>query len=333
MAERFKNPVEIFSLNKGNKRDYSLPFKIAKLIRKIKPDIVHTRNWAAIDGVVGARLAGVKFIIHGEHGREATDPAGANNLRKRVRKGLNPWITKFIAVSAELRNWLVYDVGINEQKVVQIINGVNAEKFKPSKNKNISKSKLGIAPDSFIIGTVGRLDPVKDHETLFKAFSYFSKKNENKEVILMVVGTGPQEEKLKTLSEKLNIQDKVIFSGDREDVYPLYQCMDVYVLPSIAEGISNTILEAMACGLPIVASNVGGNHELIDDGKTGFFFMAGDYKELAGRLSYYSGNNSLLIEHGSHGRIRAEKFFSLQMMVERYEKLYFSMFDGKYIKT
>ena len=92
MAERLKIPIEIFSLQKGDRRDYLLPFKIAKIIKKIRPDIVHTRNWAAIDGVIGARLAGVKSVIHGEHGREASDPTGANAVRKKIRKTLSPWI-------------------------------------------------------------------------------------------------------------------------------------------------------------------------------------------------------------------------------------------------
>lgn len=323
MAERLTRPVEMYTLNKGDKKDYLLPFKIAKIIKKVKPDIVHTRNWSAIDGIVGAKLAGVKHIIHGEHGREASDPIGANIIRKKVRKGLNPWISEFVTVSSELRNWLIHDVGIPEKKVIQIINGVDTEKFKPSENKKMSKSKLGIAPDSFIIGMVGRLDPVKDHETLFKAFSCFSKKNKNKEVILMVVGTGSQEEKLKVFSEKLNIQDKVIFSGDRENVYQLYQCMDVYVLSSIAEGISNTILEAMACSLPIIATKVGGTPELVDDGKTGFLIAPGQYDDLSRKLSFYFNNSSLIEQHGFNGRLRAEEKFSLLHMVQKYEEIYF----------
>lgn len=323
MAERLSKPVEIYSMGKGNGSDYLLPFRLARIMKKLKPDIVHTRNWSTIDGVIAAKLAGIKLVIHGEHGREASDPIGANIIRKKVRKGLSPWISEFVTVSSELRNWLIHDVGIPEKKVIQIINGVDTEKFKPSENKRMSKSKLGIAPDSFIIGTVGRLDPVKDHETLFKAFSCFSKKNKNKEVMLMVVGTGSQEEKLRALSEKLNIQDKVIFSGDREDVYPLYQCMDVYVLSSIAEGISNTILEAMACGLPIIATKVGGTPELVDDGKTGFLIAPRQYDDLSQKLSFYFNNPSFVEQYGFNGRLRAEDKFSLLHMVQKYEEIYF----------
>ena len=326
MAERLKIPIEIFSLQKGDRRDYLLPFKIAKIIKKIRPDIVHTRNWAAIDGVVGARLAGVKFIIHGEHGREATDPTGANNLRKRVRKGLNPWITKFIAVSAELRNWLVYDIGINEQKVVQIINGVDTEQFKPPEEKQEAKKKLGFKPNLFIIGIVGRLDPVKDHETLFKAFKIFSENNP-KSTNLVVLGTGHLEDRLKTVVKELDISEEVIFIGGTDRMPEFYRCLDVYVLPSIAEGVSNTILEAMASGLPVITTRVGGSTELIEDGKTGFLFTPRDYMGLANMLSFYFNNPSILKEHGFNGRRRTEERFSVTKMVKEYEKIYESYFS------
>ena len=324
MAERLKIPIEIFSLQKGDRRDYLLPFKIAKIIKKTRPDIVHTRNWAAIDGVVGARLAGVKFIIHGEHGREATDPTGANNLRKRVRKGLNPWITKFIAVSAELRNWLVYDIGINEQKVVQIINGVDTEQFKPPEEKQEAKKKLGFKPNSFIIAIVGRLDPVKDHETLFKAFKIFSENNPES-ANLVILGTGHLEDRLKTVVKELDISEEVIFIGGTDRVPEFYRCVDVYVLPSIAEGVSNTILEAMASGLPVITTRVGGNTELVEDGKTGFLFNPGDYRSLAEKITAYFKNPSLVREHGLAGRARTEKDFSLSVMVKKYERIYSSL--------
>jgi sugar transferase (PEP-CTERM/EpsH1 system associated) len=324
MAERLKMPVEIFALQKGGGRDYLLPFKAAGIIRKIRPDIVHTRNWSSIDGVIGARLAGVKYIIHGEHGREATDPAGANNFRKRVRRGLSPWITKFITVSAELRSWLVHDIGIREQKVTQILNGVDTEQFRPAEEKQAEKIKFGFQPDSFIIGIVGRLDPVKDHETLFRAFKLFSGQNPGSSC-LVVIGKGQLEERLKTVARELDISKKVIFTGDAVPIPELYRCMDVYVLPSIFEGISNTILEAMASGLPVITTRVGGSTELVEDGKTGFLFKTGDYKSFAERLTGYFMNSSRAREHGLAGRARTEKEFALSEMVKKYESIYTSL--------
>lgn len=322
MAKRLNRPIKIFPIGKGDERDYFLPFKIARITKNVKPDIVHTRNWATIDGVIGAKIAGVKHVIHGEHGREAADPGGSNVLRKKARKVLNPWVSKFVTVSAELRNWLLNDVGLPEKKILQIINGVDIESIKPAENKKLSKSALGIDPNSFVIGTVARLDPVKDHETIFRAFRTFCDCNGIKKMILLVAGSGPLQESLKVLAEELKISKNVLFVGHKDNVNQLYDCMDVYVLASIAEGISNTILEAMACGLPVVATGVGGSPELVDDGKTGFIFTSGDYRELAERISFYFNNLSVLRDHGFNGRMRAEERFSLKRMLKEYEKLY-----------
>jgi sugar transferase (PEP-CTERM/EpsH1 system associated) len=322
MAERLKKPVEIFSLDKGDGRDYLLPFKIAKIVKRIKPDIVHTRNWAAIDGVIGARLAGVKSVIHGEHGREASDLTGANAIRKKIRKALSPWISRFVTVSEELKRWLVHDVGIPEEKVIQIINGVDTKRFKPQESKRMFKKKFRFDEDSFIIGVVGRLDLVKDHDTILNAFRLFCSRNKNIKVKVIVIGTGPHEEKLRMRAKEMNISDNVMFLGDKDDVPQYYNCMDIYILSSIAEGISNTILEAMACGLPVIATHIGGTPELIDDNETGFLFSPGDYAGLSQKISVYFNNPEVVERHGINGRRKAEEHFSLSRMVRRYEEIY-----------
>jgi sugar transferase (PEP-CTERM/EpsH1 system associated) len=325
MVGRLDHPVEIHTLCKGTKRDYFLSFKIARLVQRIRPDIVHTRNWSAIDGVIGARIAGVKVIIHGEHGREATDPMGANRLRKKARKALNPWITKFVVVSGELKKWLLHDIGIPGRKVTQIINGVDTDKFRPAEDKQLAKTSLKLNPDSFVIGIVGRLDRVKDHETLFRAFRILSESNPSRNLHMLVVGIGPLKNRLMTLSKELRISSRTTFTGERFDLGEWYRCMDVYVLPSIAEGISNTILEAMACGLPVIATNVGGNQEIVKNGRTGFLFTPGNYQGLAEKLLLYRNGHALLKEHGIKGRITAEEKLSLSRMVKEYEGVYTSL--------
>jgi sugar transferase (PEP-CTERM/EpsH1 system associated) len=327
MAQRItRRDIQIIELKKKG-RDYFLPLKLMNLIRRINPDIVHTRNWSAIDGVIGAKLAGVVHIIHGEHGREANDPTGKNQVRKKVRRLLNPWISRFVTVSAELRNWLVHDVGVPDWKVVQIINGVDTNRFCPPQDKAAAKTKAGLPPDSFVIGSVGRLDSVKDYTTLIRAFASVLNGQTGLtgltgKTVLMIIGSGPEERKLKLLAEELGVADKTVFLGERIDIPELLQSIDVFVLPSIAEGISNTILEAMACGLPVIATNVGGNPELIQDNHSGFLFIPGDHKGLANALFFYCLNNSVLREHGIQGRKRAEERLSLSAMVKKYEELY-----------
>lgn len=332
MAERLLRPVEIHVMHKGSGGDYLLPLKLARVIRKIRPDIVHTRNWGTIDGIVAARLAGVRRVVHGEHGREAVDPAGANRRRLRLRKLLHPLVSRFVTVSADLRRWLVDNVGVPEEKVVQIINGVDTDRFLPADDKAAAKTALGLAPDSFVVGTVGRLDPVKDQKTIIRAFaslvtSKTSKTSKTNKTALLIAGSGPEESNLRKLVEDLNLADRVCFMGERRDVPELLQAMDVFVLSSIAEGISNTILEAMASGLPVVATNVGGNGELVVHGQSGALFDPEDAPRLAAVLSKYANIPETLDAYGRSARKRAEERFSLSRMTTEYERLYNEMME------
>ncbi|WP_306533876.1 TIGR03088 family PEP-CTERM/XrtA system glycosyltransferase [Geobacter sp.] len=326
MAERLVRPVEIHELGKGAGGDYLLPLKIAKVVREVKPHIVHTRNWGTIDGVIAARLAGVRCVIHGEHGREATDPGGTNGRRNRVRRLLHPLVTRFVTVSDDLRTWLVDQVGIPGEKVIHIMNGVDTERFAPAQDKGATKVRFGLNPDSFVVGTVGRLDPVKDQQTLVRAFDALcGEKGRHSDLLL--IGSGPEEDKLRRLADELNMGGSVHFMGERRDIPELLQAMDVFVLPSLAEGISNTILEAMACGLPVVATRVGGNLELVEDGVSGHLFAVGDLAGLAGTMCDYSDDPEQRLQLGARGRALAEQEISLAGMVQKYENLYRMTFE------
>lgn len=330
MAERLTNPVRIVELGKGAGRDYLLPLKLARVIRDIAPDIVHTRNWGTIDGVVAARLAGINRIIHGEHGREATDPGGANARRKRARKLLAPLVSRFVTVSDDLQRWLVSDVGIPGHKVQRIINGVDTVRFNPAEDRRRVREALGVGSDLFVVGTVGRLDPVKDQQTLLRAFAAMdvplAGRGSNPPCELFVVGSGPEEKALRTVAGELGIAYRVRFLGERADIPDLMRAMDIFVLPSIAEGISNTILEAMASGLPVVASRIGGNPELVDDMKCGALFTPGDSRQIAHLLSSYYRDSGMRVSHGFRGRERVEEMFSLARMVYEYGELYTTVY-------
>jgi sugar transferase (PEP-CTERM/EpsH1 system associated) len=332
MADRIVHPVEIIALGKGGGGDYLLPFKLARVITRIKPNIVHTRNWGTIDGVVAARLAGVHRVVHGEHGREAADPTGTNRRRLLMRKFLHPLVSGFVTVSADLKQWLVNNVGVPEEKVVQIINGVDTDRFMPVADKASAKTAMGLPPDSFVMGTVGRLDPVKNQQTLIRAFAGLitNKTNETRKTNktkLLIVGSGPEESNLRKLTHDLGIVDRISFMGERKDIPELLRAMDLFVLPSMAEGISNTILEAMASGLPVVATNVGGNVELVVDGETGAIFGSGDYVHLSALLSEYATAPKIMAAQGRSARKRVEERFSLSRMMREYERLYQSVME------
>ena len=333
MAERIVRPVRIVELGKGGGSDYLLPFKLARIIAGARAHIIHTRNWGTFDGIIGARLAGVKRVIHGEHGRDAADPSGANIRRNMARRMFHPFVRKFVAVSTELKDWLVA-VGIPAEKVARIINGVDTERFYPvpAGGKGALKAALGFRPDGFLVGSVGRLDPVKSQATLLRAFAAFSGScgaagagGRGGAADLAIIGTGPEEQFLRQLADECGIGDRVAFLGERRDIPELMRAMDVFVLPSVAEGISNTILEAMASGLPVLASRVGGNGELVQEGETGLLFGPGEEGSLAASLREYLGNRDVVVLHGSRGRERAVQQFSLQRMVKDYESLYLSV--------
>ncbi len=318
--------VEIFEMKKGEARDLSLPIKLAHLFMKAKVDIVHTRNWGAIDGIIGARLAGIPVAIHGEHGREIADPQGQNKRRNLIRKGLSYFIDSYITVSKELGEWLITQVGIDKKKVHIICNGVDTTRFNPD-NKDLIRKKYHYTDQDIVIGTVGRLDPVKDQQLLIKAFAQLNLVHHR--LILLIIGDGPSWKNLEKLASDLGVRTKIHFLGARTDVPELLKLLDIFVLPSIAEGISNTLLEAMATGLPVIATRVGGNPELVVDNETGYLIPKEDLGALVKSLDHYILNKHLRNQHGTTGRERVVREFSLDKMVARYEALYTDLITQK----
>ncbi len=318
MASRIEQTgVSVHEIGKGQGSDYGLALKLAQVIRQRRPDIVHTRNWGAVDGILAARMAGVPVVIHGEHGREAGDPEGRNRRRNAARRLLGRWVDRFVVVSGDLAHWLAEEAGVPAGKVVRIKNGVDTEKFHPASDKSVLREKLGIPREGFVVGAVGRLDAVKDYGTLIRAAG-----RAGDGMLLMIVGSGPCREELEQAAGAEGLGERMRFLGERADVPAVLGAMDVFVLPSIAEGMSNTILEAMACGLPVVATRVGGNPELVEEEVTGVLVPPGDPEKLAAAIQTYRNDPSLSRAHGEAGREKAVSSFSLSRMVGEYEALY-----------
>jgi sugar transferase (PEP-CTERM/EpsH1 system associated) len=279
---------------------------------------VHTRNWTCIDAIIGARLAGVRVVIHGEHGREAGDPNGRNARRRQVRRLLSPFVTEFVTVSRDLARWLVEDVRVPARKVSTIYNGVDTQRY-ASGDRADARQALGIPVDWTVAGTVGRLDPVKDQACLIRAFARAA--GEAKRV-LVIVGDGPCREELAALVKELAIGDRVRLLGERNDIPLILRALDVFVLSSIGEGISNAILEAMAAGLPVIATRVGGNVELVREALTGRLIEPRRPEALAEALSAYFDDPVLARAHGAAGRERVATDFGLDRMLAEYISLY-----------
>lgn len=169
------------------------------------------------------------------------------------------------------------------------------------------------------MGTVGRLDPVKDHRGLIEAFHHLAGRRDSH---LVIVGDGPCRPELEQLTDKLGLRGRVHLLGERDDITVILRALDLFTLPSLGEGISNAVLEAMATGLAVVATRVGGNPELVDDGVTGFLVPSRSTGSLSAALQRYLDDPGLIRDHGDAGRMRTLKEFSLSRMFAGYDALY-----------
>ncbi|HET8575944.1 MAG TPA: glycosyltransferase [Methylomirabilota bacterium] len=324
LRPRFAPGVDVIALAERPGSPKLNALRMARIFRAWRPDIVHTRNWTCIDAVLGARLAGVPLVVHGEHGREAGDPEGRNRFRRRVRRALAPLITEFVAVSRDLARWLVEEVGVPAAKVTQIYNGVDTETFS-TVGRDEARRALGIPDGTVVIGTVGRLDPVKDHTALLEAVHRMAP---DRQVLLVIVGDGPRRSELEQIGRTLALDGRLRLLGERPDVAPILKSLDIFTLPSLGEGISNALLEAMASGLPVVATRVGGNPELVEDGVTGMLVSPRSAEALAAAFDRYLSEPGLIRLHGKAGRERVLRDFSLDRMFGAYEALYARLLAG-----
>jgi sugar transferase (PEP-CTERM/EpsH1 system associated) len=320
LRARLNPGVEVVTIGKRPGHDLGAFVRLIRLLRAVRPAIVHSRNWAALDAIPAARMAGVGVVVHGEHGREASDPEGRNGRRNRIRRLIHPLVSEFVTVSGDLERWLVEGVRLPAGKVTAIPNGVDLTRFGYPDRQEARRS-LGLPDDgSLVVGTVGRLDPVKDQAGLLRAVADLLPAHPDAWVI--VAGNGPCREDLVGLAASLQITSRVRFLGERSDVPAVLAAMDVFVLPSIGEGMSNTLLEAMASSLPVVATRVGGNPELIEDGVNGRLVPAQDPGALTAAIAGYLDDSHLRALHGKASRERVVNSFSLERMSEAYVNLY-----------
>lgn len=324
--------VKIYSLHKKEGKDPAYYLRLWRLLRKLRPTITHSRNIATIDAAVTAALAGVKFRVHGEHGRDIYDVDGSNKKYRILRRLCQPAINTFIALSKDLSQWLLIDVGISPNKVVQLYNGVDTAKFGMAEAKNNALLPHSWVSDERIVifGTVGRLEPIKDQLTLLRAFASMLDKYPGARSLarLIIVGDGQLRKQYEDYVVSASITEFVWFAGKRDDIADLLLLFDVFTLPSKGEGISNTILEAMSCSLPVVATAVGGNKELVVDSVTGFLVAPENPEVFADAMVEYINNKPLRVKHGSSGRQRVEKEFSMRRMTQNYMSVYDSLLMG-----
>ena len=305
--------TSIIELHKPPGNSLAFLWKLSATLRNLKPDVVHTRNWGGLDGILAARFANIRRVVHGEHGWDMCDTNGQNPKRIVLRRLLSPLVSEYTCVSRHIRQWLLDQIRVRKS-VTQIYNGIDTSLYSPGDCPGIRRS-LGIPEQAFVTGIVSRLDPIKDHPTIFKAFHELKKSNPDHR--LLVIGDGPERQRLGRLAT-----EGIHLLGLRTDIPEFLHCFDIFVLSSINEGISNTILEAMASGLPVVATKVGGNPELVLDGITGILVRPGDVQGFVSAISGYLEDTNLRDSHGAAGRAHACSHFSIEAMVQSYENVY-----------
>ncbi|MAT64975.1 MAG: sugar transferase [Gammaproteobacteria bacterium] len=320
-----RDDVQIHALHKRPGHDWRLYLRLYRLFRRLRPDIVHSRNLAAMEAQLPAWLAGVPCRIHGEHGRDVLDVDGTNRKYILQRRLLRPFIHHFIALSRDLERYLDTRIGVQPARLTRIINGVDIGRFHPDDTQARARLPAGFAAaDSILIGTVGRLAAIKDQLSLVRAFVRLQRlaPEISPRLRLVLIGEGGERARLEQALEASGLLAQTWLAGARNDVAELLPALDLFVLPSLAEGISNTLMEAMACGLPVIATDVGGNAELVLDGETGALVPRGDPEALALALKPYVQDAAMRERQGRAGRRRAETEFSLERMVERYRAVY-----------
>jgi sugar transferase (PEP-CTERM/EpsH1 system associated) len=319
-----RDDVEFIALGKRPGHAVHLYPRLYSLFRRLRPAIVHTRNLAALEVAVPAWAAGVPVRLHGEHGRDVGDLDGSNRKYQRMRRLYRPFVTHQVALSRDLAHYLVDRVGVPRAQVSQIYNGVDAERFHPAERR------LPIAGCPFdgaglwIVGTVGRMQTVKDPQNLVRAFvrALAIDPALRARLRLVMVGDGALYAEVNAMLARAGVQDLAWLPGERDDVADVLRGLDAFVLPSLAEGISNTILEAMASGLPVIATDVGGNAELVVGGSTGELVPAADAEALARAIVAQARDPGAARAAGRAARQRVLGAFSLDAMVDGYRRLY-----------
>lgn len=303
--------VSIININKPSGGGFGYLWGLRKILRGLKPNIIHSRGLAALEAQLASTFMSVRRV-HGEHGWDGAE-AKLNKKHQLLRKLIAPLITRFVVLSQEGHQFLVDDIGIQPRRIELICNGVDTSKFLPIQRD---------AGDKVVITTVGRLATVKNQKLLVQAVNELVNVHQRHNIELRIIGDGECHVALSEQIEQLGLQRQCLLLGNRSDIQHQLVFADIFTLPSFAEGISNTILESMACGIPTIASAVGGNIELVADDHSGMLFDSDNLSQLVTALLRYIDNRELRLRHGCRARERVVEKFSLNKMVIHYQQLY-----------
>jgi len=297
------------------------------LFKREKPVIVHTHtSKAGFLGRVAAKLAGVPVIIHTIHGFAFHEFSSRLNIKfySSLERIASLYCDNLVSVNASDLEWAIRLKIVHREKIITIYNGIPI----PNLNKGeINKQLIGIKDNNFLITCLGRLAPQKGLEFLLKALKNISERFNN--ICLAIIGDGPQRNHLELLTQKLDLSDKVFFLGFRKDVYHILAASDIYALPSLWEGLSISLLEAMSIGLPIIATNIKGNNEVLKDGYNGLLIAPGDSDSITKAISELYLDKEKRYILGIRAQETVKTLFSEDRMLKEYFNLYKELLTKK----
>lgn len=330
--ERVKAPgTQFIALNKPPGQGLWLYPRVYRLLRELRPAVVHTRNLGAMEFQLPAWLARVPLRLHSEHGWDVNDLGGVSRTNQRLRRFYGFGVHRFVALSRAIETYLTGPVGFAPERVVRICNGVDIERFAPvALTAPVPEAWPYRRGEHVVIGAVGRMQAVKDPLNLVDAFLRLRSLCPARwpQLRLAMLGGGPLLEAARERLAQAGAAAQAWLPGDRSDVAALLPHIDIFALPSLAEGISNTLLEAMACGCAPVATAVGGNPELVADGSSGLLVPCANSEALAAALARLLHDPTLRDQFAQASLARARAEFSLQGMVGAYHALYASKVSG-----
>ncbi|MBN1464112.1 glycosyltransferase [candidate division KSB1 bacterium] len=318
--------IKIVKLDRRAGFDCRLIFRLRSILKKQDYHILHSHNWGTfLYSVLAAKLAGVPVVIHGEHGRESEEILFSKK-RVLMNKMLFALCDRMTTVSKDIaEDWKKQNV-LSPWRIAAIENGIDLSSFRLDVSKTECRMTIGLPMDKIIIGTVvGLIRPVKDLKTLILAFHSLMRQHPH--LHLAMVGYGDDIESLQLFAAKLGVKEHVTFLGKRKDIQCVLQAMDIYVNSSLYEGMSNTLLEAMAMAKPVVATRVGGTPYIIEDGWNGLLVPCKSPEKLAHAIDLLLNDEKLAAQLGANGRQAIESRHNVRQTIYAYAHLYSSSYS------
>jgi glycosyltransferase involved in cell wall biosynthesis len=295
----------------------ALPLGVARTIARTRPDVVHLHTGAWYKGALASRLAGIRRVVYTEHGREHHDP----RLHRWIDRRAAQFTDAVVAVSSRLSKYLAGPVGIPASKICIIHNGIDTNGFCPGPSSRELRETLGIPTESVVIGSVGRLEAVKAYDVLLEAAAILHSGQAHPFVVVLF-GDGSQRAILQAHADRLGISEFVRFSGWTSNPVDAYRLLDVFILPSKSEGQSVSLMEAMACGVTPVVSNVGANAEMLGPELQSNVVEPNRPAELAEAIAAVAFSTKGTPSMSAAVRARATGLYSVERMMSQYEQLY-----------